>query len=168
MPSVVPRTLRVCVCVCVCVCTRSVMSDSLQPHGLQHARPPRPSPSPRACSNSRPPSQWCHPTISPSVVPFSSRLSSFPASGSLPNTWLLTSGGQRIVRYCLIMFVAATVSPWTAFCGFCVTYTLFTHSWASQEMIKVCEQLTCRREKMRRKQPDRTQFGGDTVFLIEP
>ena len=60
----------------------SVMSNSLQPHGLQHARLPSPSPSPRACSNSCPLSQWCHPTISSSVVPFSSCLQSFPISGS--------------------------------------------------------------------------------------
>ena len=59
----------------------SVMSDSLQPHGLQHARLPCPSPSPRACSNSCPLSWWCHLTISSSVVPFSSHLQSFPASG---------------------------------------------------------------------------------------
>jgi len=62
--------------------SRSVMSNSLQPHGLQHARPPRPSPTPRACSNSCPLSWWCHATISSSVIPFSSCLQSFPASGS--------------------------------------------------------------------------------------
>ena len=60
----------------------SVMSDSLWPHGLQHARLPCPSPAPGACSNSCPLSQWCHPTISFSVVPFSSCLQSFPASWS--------------------------------------------------------------------------------------
>ena len=63
----------------------SVMSDSLQPHGLQHARLPCPSPTPWACSNSCPLSWWCHPTISSSVIPFSSHLQSFPASGSFPN-----------------------------------------------------------------------------------
>ena len=60
----------------------SVMSDSLRPHGLQHDRPPCPSPTPRAYSNSCPLSWWCHPTISSSVIPFSSLLQSFPASGS--------------------------------------------------------------------------------------
>ena len=60
----------------------SVMSDSLQPHRLQHTRLPCPSPSPGACSNSYPFSQWCHPAISSSVVPFFSCLQSFPASGS--------------------------------------------------------------------------------------
>ena len=61
----------------------SVMSDSLRPHGLQHARLPCPSPSPRVGSNSCPLSQWCHPTISSSVTPFTSCLESFPASQSL-------------------------------------------------------------------------------------
>ena len=74
----------------------SVVSDSLQPHGLQHARLPRPSPSSRACSNSCPLSWWCHPTISSSVVPFSSRLQSFPASGFFPISQLFPSGGQSI------------------------------------------------------------------------
>ena len=60
--------------------SRSVMSNSLWPHGLQHPRPPCPSPTPGACSNSRLLSRWCHPAISSSVVPFSSRLQSFPAS----------------------------------------------------------------------------------------
>ena len=59
--------------------SHSVMSDSLQPHGLQHARPPCPSPTPRACSNSCPLSQWCHPTISSSVIPFFSLPSNFPS-----------------------------------------------------------------------------------------
>ena len=67
--------------------SRSVVSDSLQPHGLQHARHPCPSPAPGACSNSSPLSRWCHPIISSSVVPFSSCLQSFPASGSFPRKW---------------------------------------------------------------------------------
>jgi len=76
--------------------SRSVMSDSLWPHGLQHTRLPCPSPSPRACSNSCPLSQWCHPPISSSVVPFSSCLQSFPASRSFPMSLLFASGGQSI------------------------------------------------------------------------
>ena len=64
--------------------SHSVMSNSLWPHGLQHARFPCPSPTPRAYSNSFPSHPWCHPTISSSVVPFSSYLQSFPASGSFP------------------------------------------------------------------------------------
>ena len=64
--------------------SRSVVSDSLRPHGLQHARPPCPSPTPGACSNSCPLIRWCHPTNSSSVVPFSSCPQSLPASGSFP------------------------------------------------------------------------------------
>ena len=75
--------------------SHSVMSDSLWPHRLQQARLQNPSPSPKICSNSCPLSQWYHPTISSSVVPFSSCLQSFPASGSFPMCWLFTSGGQR-------------------------------------------------------------------------
>ena len=74
--------------------SRSVRSDSLQPHG-QHARLPCPSPTPRACSNSCPSSQWYHSTISSSVIPFSSHLQSFPASGSFPMSPFLASGGQK-------------------------------------------------------------------------
>ena len=74
----------------------SAMSDSLWPHGLQHSRPPCPSPTPRVYSDSCPLSRWCHSTISSSVVPFSSRLQSFPASGSFPVSQLFTSGGPSI------------------------------------------------------------------------
>ena len=104
-----PEMVSAVVCVCVSVCfhhqlalnytdefprtqrvwssssvqfSRSLMSNSLRPHGLQHTRLPCPSPTPRACSISCPSNQWCHPTISSSVVPFSSHLQSFPASGS--------------------------------------------------------------------------------------
>ena len=71
-------------------------SSSLWPHGLQHAWLPCPSPTPGACSNSCPWSQWCHPTISSSVSPFSCCPQSFPASRSFPMSQLFTSGGQRI------------------------------------------------------------------------
>ena len=74
----------------------SVMSNSLQPHGLQHTSLPCLSPTPGACSNSSLFSQWCHQTISSSVVPFSSCLQSFPASGSFPISWFFASGGQNI------------------------------------------------------------------------
>ena len=72
------------------------MSNSLRPHGLQHARPPCPSPTLRVYPNSGPLSRWCHPTISFSVVPFCSYLQSFPASGSFPRSQFFTSGGQSI------------------------------------------------------------------------
>ena len=74
----------------------SVMSNFLQPHGLQHARTPCPSPTPGACSNSCPSNQQCHPAVSSSVVPFSSCLQFFPASGSFSVNQLFTSGGQSI------------------------------------------------------------------------
>ena len=74
----------------------SVVSDSLWPHGLQHVRPPRPSPAPRVYWNSCPLSQWCHPAVSSSVVPFSSRLQSFPTSVSFQMNQFFTSGGQSI------------------------------------------------------------------------
>ena len=76
--------------------SQSVMSESLRPHGLQHARPPCPSPTPGVYPNSRPLSRWCHPAISSSVVPFSSCLQSSPASGSFQMSLLFISGGQSI------------------------------------------------------------------------
>ena len=72
------------------------MSDSLRPHGLQHTRPPCPSPTPRVYPNSCPLSWWCHPTISSSVDPFSSHLHSFSASGSFKMSQFFASGGQSI------------------------------------------------------------------------
>ena len=74
----------------------SVVSDSLWPHELQHARPPCPSPTPRVYPNSCSSSQWCHPVISSSVIPFYSCPQSFPASGSLPMSQFVASGGQSI------------------------------------------------------------------------
>ena len=72
----------------------SVMSDSFQPHGLQHNRLPSPSPTPGVYSNSCPSSWWCHPAISSSVVPSSSCLQSFPESGSFPMSQFFASGGK--------------------------------------------------------------------------
>ena len=89
--------------VCVLLCAYSVQFISvaqscltLQPHGLQHARPPCPSPTPGVYSNSCPLSRWCHPTISSSVIPFSSCPQSFLASGSFPMSQLFAWGGQSI------------------------------------------------------------------------
>ena len=76
--------------------SHSVVSDSLQRHGLQHTRLPCPSPTPGVYSNSCPLSQWCHPTISSSVIPFSSCLQSFPASGSFQMSQFFAKGGQSI------------------------------------------------------------------------
>ena len=76
--------------------SHSVLSDSLWLHGMQHTRPPYLSPTPAAYSSSCPLSQWCHPTISFSVIPFSSRLQSFPASGYFQMSQFFASGGQSI------------------------------------------------------------------------
>ena len=90
----------------------SVMSNSLRPLGLQHARPPFPSPTPRAYSNSCPSSQWCHPTISSSVVPFSSCLQSFPASGSFPMSQFFESGGQSIGVSASALALPMNIQDW--------------------------------------------------------
>ena len=81
---------------CCCCCLIAQSYPTLCTHKLQHTRLSRPSPSPRACSNSCPLSWWCHPAISSSVMPFSSCLQSFPASGSFLMIWLLVSGVQSI------------------------------------------------------------------------
>ena len=81
---------------CISQFSHSVVSDSLQPHGLQDARRHCPSPTIGACSNSCPLSQWCHPTISSCVVPFSSCLQCFPASGSFLMSQFFSSGDQSI------------------------------------------------------------------------
>ena len=90
----------------------SVMSDSLWLHEPQHARPPCPSPSPGACSDPCPLSRWCHSTISSSVVPFSSRLQSFPASGSFLMSQLFTSGGQSIEAAVSTLVLLMNIQGW--------------------------------------------------------
>ena len=95
-PSLLLTSSVFCVMVVVLSCCCWVMADSLWPHGLQHARLPCPSPSPGACSKSCPSSQWRHPTISSSVVSFSSCPQSFSASGSFPLSPLFISGNQSI------------------------------------------------------------------------
>ena len=91
----------------------SVKSDSLQLHELQHSRPPCPSPTPGAYSNSCPVSQWCHPTISSSVIPFSSCPQSFPASGSFPMSQLFTSGGQSTGVSVSISVLSRNTQDWS-------------------------------------------------------
>ena len=86
-------------------------SVTLRPHGLQHTRLPCPSPTPGACSNSSPLSQWCHPTISSSVIPFSSCLQLFPALGSSPMSQFFTSSGQSIGASILPISPSASVLP---------------------------------------------------------
>ena len=92
--------------------SRSVTSDPLWPHGLQHTKLPCPSPTPGACSNSCSSSQWCHPIISFSVVPFSSCLQSFPASGSFPMSQLFASGGQGIGASASASVLLMNIQDW--------------------------------------------------------
>ena len=102
-----------------CYC-RSVMSDSLQPHGLQHTRLPYSPPTPRVCSNSRPLSRWCHPTISSSVALFSSCPQSFPSSRPCPMSWFFASGGQSI---------SVSISPFNEYC-------FEHHSWTYRTCLR--------------------------------
>ena len=88
------------------------MSDSLLTHRLQHTRLPCPSPTPGACSNSCPPSQWCHPTISSSVIPFSSCLQSFPASASFLMSQFFASGGQSIGASAIASVLPMNIQDW--------------------------------------------------------
>ena len=90
-----------------------VMSDSLQPHETQHARPPCPSTTPRVHPNLCPLSRWCHPTISSSVVPFSSCLQSLPGSGSFPMSQLFAWGGQSIGDSALASFLPKNTQDWS-------------------------------------------------------
>jgi len=114
-------------CILLLMFSHSVMSDSLLPHGLQHTRLPCPSPTPGAYTNSGPLSQWCHPTISSSVIPFS-HLQSFPASGSFPMSKLFASGGQNI--------------------GVSVSASVFPMNIQDREyreaMIKIIEKISCK------------------------
>ena len=93
--------------------SHSVVSNSLQPHESQHARPPCPSPTPGVHSDSRPSSQWCHPAISSSVVPFSSCPQSLPASGSFPVSRLFASGGQSPGVSALASFLPKKSQGWS-------------------------------------------------------
>ena len=88
------------------------MSNSLWPYGLQHARLPCPLPYPRVCSNSCPLSQWCHPTISSSAIPFSSCLQSFPASGSFPMSQFITAGVQSIGASVSALVLSMNIQDW--------------------------------------------------------
>ena len=90
----------------------SVVSDSLQPHGLQHTRPPYPLPTPRVYPNSCPLSRWCHPTISSSVALFSSCLQSFPASGSFLMSQLFTSDCQGIGASASASVLSVNIQGW--------------------------------------------------------
>ena len=126
--------------------SRSVVSDSLPPHGLQHARPPCPSPTSGVCSNSCLSnsclsSRWCHPTISSSVISLFSCLQSFPASGSVPMSQFFASGGQSIgisaSASALPMNIQCKGSIWVLYsvfyCLFIWSYTLLLRVKSKQE-----------------------------------
>ena len=95
--------------------SRSVVSNSLWPHGPQQTRPPCPSPAPGVYSNSCPLSQWCHPTISSSVILFSSCLQFFPASGSFQMSQLFASGGQSIGVSASATILPMNIQDWFPF-----------------------------------------------------
>ena len=92
--------------------SQSVVSDSSRPHELQHARPPCPSPTPGVYPNPCPSSQWCHPTISSSGIPFSSCPQSFPASGSFPMSHFFVSGGQSIGASASASILPMNIQDW--------------------------------------------------------
>ena len=111
------NSIYVCTYIYMCIFllfSCSVISDFLQPYGLQHARLPCPSLSPRVCSNSCPLSPWCHPTISSFFSSFSSCPQSFPESGSFPISRLFALGGQRFM--CMYMFVFSSVLNHSKIC----------------------------------------------------
>ena len=97
----------------LCQFSHSVVSDSLQPYESQHTRPPYPSPTSEVYSNSSPLSRWCHSTISSSVVPFSSRLQSFPASGSFQMSQHFASGGQSIEVSASTLVLSMNTQDWS-------------------------------------------------------
>ena len=107
----------------------SVTSDSLWSHGLQHTRLPYPSPTPGACSNSCPSSQWCHPNISSSVIPFSSCLQSFPASGSFQMSQFITSDGQSVWASASASVLPVNIQNWFPLDPIIACEILFVHGF---------------------------------------
>ena len=118
--------------------SHSVMSNSLRPHGLQHVRPPCQSPTPGAHSTSCPLSQWCHPTISSSVVPFSSCLQSFRASGSFPISQFFISGGQSIGVSASASVLPMSIQDW---------FPLWWTSWISLLSKGLCSIISWKKRK---------------------
>ena len=115
------------------------MPDSLRPHGLQHARPPCPSPTPEVYSNSCPLSRWCHQTISSSVVPFSACPQSFPASGSFQMSQLFTSGGQTIGVSASASVLPMNIQGW--FLLGLIDLLAFQLSLVAQSCLTVCDPM---------------------------
>ena len=109
-------SLYMYMCIYLLLFSCCVMSSSFRPHGLQYPRLPCPSLSPGACPNLLPLSQWCHPTVSFSVIPFSCCLHSFPASGSFPMSWLFTSGAQSIGTSASASVLLMNIQDWSNGC----------------------------------------------------
>ena len=141
--------------------SHSIVSDSLQPHGLQHSKHPCPSPTPRVYSNSCPLSSWCHPTISSSVVPFSSRLHSFPSSGSSPMSQFFTSGGQSIE-----VSASASVLPMNIQDWFPLRWTgcIF---WQSKGLSRVFSDTTVQKHQFFGAQPSSQSNSHNHIWLLE-
>ena len=129
----------------------SVLSDFLQPDGLQHARLPCPSPTPGAYSNSYPLNRWCHPTIFSSVIPFSSCLQSFPASGSFQMSQLFASGGQSIGASASASVLPMNIQDW---------FPLWLTGWnslQSKEFSRVFSNTTVQKHQF---------FSTQTFFIV--
>ena len=133
--------------VCCHCCSVTKLCPTLRPCGLQHARLPGPSPSPRVCSNSCPLSQWCHPTISYSDAPFSSWPQSFPASGSFQMSRLFTSGGQSIGASASASLLPMNIQDW-----FPLGWTGWISS-LSKELSRVLSSSTVRKHQFFGAQP---------------
>ena len=131
----------------------SVVSDSLRPHELQHARPPCPSATPGVHSDSRPSSQWCHPAISSSVDPFSSCPQSLPASESFPMSQLFSWGGQSTGVSALASFLPKK-----------------SQGWSPSEFISRPEdkKILRKNNKVSSEYIARILFGNNTIWLLEP
>ena len=137
----------------------SVLSDSLWPHGLQHTRLPCPSPTPGMCSC--PSSGWCHPTILSSVVPFSSCLQSFPASGSFPMNQLFASGGQNTGASASASVLPMNIQDWF-FLGLIVYISLL-----SKELSRVFSNTTVQKHRFIITQPSLWSNSHIRTWLLE-
>ena len=150
---------------CAIFCTASrclqVTHEVLRPHGLQHARPSCPSPSSRASSNSCSLNRWCHPTISSSVVPFSSCLQSFPASGSFQTSQFFTSGGQSIGVSASASVLPMNIQGWFPF-----RLTGLT-SLQSKELSRVFSNTTVQKYQLLSAQPSLWSNSHIHTWLLE-
>ena len=132
--------------------SRSVMSDSLRPHGLQHSRAPCPSPAPGVYPNSCPLSRWCPPTIWYFVVPFSSHLQSFPKSGSFQMRQFFTSGGQSIAVSASVSVLTMNIQDW-----FPLGLTGWI-SWQSKGLSRVFSNTTVQKHQYLKKRKDDCRY----------